>query len=87
MQAQPVADRHQRPMAVDPVEQLGSPTGLREETGASVIHGRGWLVRRALLVADLVGLIASLFLAQALFTAPRHAPRASDAESRSGCSS
>ena len=70
MQAQPVADRHRRPTAAEPVEQLTSPTGLpRDDTGASVVHGRGWLVRRALLVADMLGLIASLFLAQALFTA------------------
>ena len=66
MQAQPVADRQQRPTAAEPVDQLSPPTGLpRDGTGTSVVHGRGWLVRRALLVADMVGLIASLFLAQA----------------------
>ena len=69
MQAQPVADRQQRSTLVEPVEQLRSPAGLPHEDGeATVIRGRGWLVRRALLVADMVGLIASLFLAQALFT-------------------
>jgi exopolysaccharide biosynthesis polyprenyl glycosylphosphotransferase len=69
MQAQPVADRQQRPTAVEPVEYHGRPAGLSDgESRATVIHGRGWLVRRALLVADIVGLIASLFLSQALFT-------------------
>src|SRR5262249_44799242 len=31
-------------------------------------HDRGWLVRRALLAADLVGLLAALFASQAFFT-------------------
>jgi exopolysaccharide biosynthesis polyprenyl glycosylphosphotransferase len=50
--------------AAAPIEQ--TPPLL--EPASATERGRGWLVRRALLVADLVGLIAALFLAQALFT-------------------
>ena len=69
MQAQPAADRYER-VAVEPTDVQRSAVGpTRDAAAAAVVHGRGWLVRRALLVADMVGLIASLFLAQALFTA------------------
>ena len=69
MQAQPAADRYER-VAVEPTDVQRSAVGpTRDGAAAAVVHGRGWLVRRALLVADMVGLIASLFLAQALFTA------------------
>ena len=69
MQAQPAADRYER-VAVEPADVQRSAVGpTRDDAATAVVHGRGWLVRRALLVADMVGLIASLFLAQALFTA------------------
>ena len=69
MQAQPAADRYER-VAVEPTDVQRSAVGpTRDDAATAVVHGRGWLVRRALLVADMVGLIASLFLAQALFTA------------------
>jgi exopolysaccharide biosynthesis polyprenyl glycosylphosphotransferase len=57
---------------VEADEAIIEPADLRSEPAAELREagerGRGWLVRRALLAADLVGLIAALFLAQALFT-------------------
>ncbi len=67
MQAQPAADRYER--VQEPVDDTVGQSHLpAAEPGEGVVRGRGWLVRRALLAADMVGLIASLFLAQALFT-------------------
>jgi exopolysaccharide biosynthesis polyprenyl glycosylphosphotransferase len=39
-------------------------TNTRATRGISAIKGRGWLIRRALLLADLTGLTTALFLAQ-----------------------
>ena len=69
MQAQPAQEHdHARPepRPVGPLDD--DRLGLAPDEPLAAIHGRGWLVRRALLVADLVGLILALFLAQALFT-------------------
>ena len=37
---------------------------LERRRRTAVIHGRGWLVRRMLLLADVVGLVGALFLAE-----------------------
>ena len=69
MQAQPAAETYE---AIDSLEHVEAEVeaGARGQTTVTTDrHGRGWLVRRALLAADMVGLITSLFLAQALFTA------------------
>jgi exopolysaccharide biosynthesis polyprenyl glycosylphosphotransferase len=66
MQAPPATGTYRQ------VERIGGSTGsplVAENVVGPTAHGRGWLVRRALLGADMVGLIASLFLAQSLFTA------------------
>jgi exopolysaccharide biosynthesis polyprenyl glycosylphosphotransferase len=69
MRAPPATDRYQD-AEID--EAILEPVDLRSEPVAElrepIVHGRGWLVRRALLAADLVGLTAALFLSQALFT-------------------
>jgi exopolysaccharide biosynthesis polyprenyl glycosylphosphotransferase len=72
MQAPPATGRsgyektaHGPVAAFEAVESFGQKM---EGPAASASHVRGWLVRRALLAADMVGLIASLFLSQALFT-------------------
>jgi exopolysaccharide biosynthesis polyprenyl glycosylphosphotransferase len=62
----------QAPPATGTYRQVERIDGSRGSAPVAVAgpstHGRGWLVRRALLAADMVGLIASLFLAQAFFT-------------------
>ncbi len=69
MRAPPAISGYQE---VEADEAIIEPADLRSEPAAELreagARGRGWLVRRALLAADLVGLIAALFLAQALFT-------------------
>jgi exopolysaccharide biosynthesis polyprenyl glycosylphosphotransferase len=53
------------------VEDVDPPVTLEPvviEPAQGTVHPRGWLVRRALLTADLLGLLSALFLAQTLFT-------------------
>ena len=52
-------------------ERTREITERRRRTG--IIRSRGWLVRRLLLAADLVGLIAALLLAELIVTTATHA--------------
>jgi exopolysaccharide biosynthesis polyprenyl glycosylphosphotransferase len=65
MQAQPAVGAH-RQTGTSVAET--TRRAAASQVAGPVTHGRGWLVRRALLAADMVGLIVSLLLAQAFFT-------------------